>query len=109
MREVLLIATAAFGRRAMTRAISGCTELIRADPRNTHAYVNRGLAYYLKHDLDHAIADFTKYIDLVPTDKSAYLYRGNMHMDHFRPWAGQPGGRSLTAMPWKLPRILTNS
>ena len=42
------------------------------------AYHNRGLAKYHKHDLDGAIADYAKAIELKPDYAHAYYDRGGL-------------------------------
>jgi tetratricopeptide (TPR) repeat protein len=45
-------------------AIKACSELILQDPRNVRAYINRAVAYAILSDLDRAIADTTRAIEL---------------------------------------------
>src|SRR5262245_39867081 len=47
-------------------AIKGCTARIRQNSRNAAAYNNRGFEYRHKSDLDRAIADYTKAIEINP-------------------------------------------
>jgi lipoprotein NlpI len=61
------------------RALSDCTEAIRADSRYAAAYINRGNAYLLKSDIDHAFADFSEAIRLDPKNAWAYTERGNLY------------------------------
>ena len=61
------------------RRIRGCTALIRQDPRDAVAYLNRGSAYGDKGDYDLSIADHTKAIELDPKDEVAYNNRGNAY------------------------------
>src|SRR5665647_810858 len=56
--------------------ISGCTTLIREDPRDALAYNNRGAGHNAKKNYDLAIADFTKTIELDPKHELAYSNRG---------------------------------
>ena len=59
--------------------IPTCTEIIELEklPRvKAFTYFRRGLAYDKKGDLDRAIADFTKALELDPNHAPAYYYRG---------------------------------
>jgi signal peptidase I len=62
-------------------AILGCSNIITAGHKNratiAFAYQNRGIAYAHKGDLDHAIADETKAIELKPDYWAAYYERGS--------------------------------
>lgn len=56
--------------------------VIEASPRfAADAYNNRGRAYHLKKDLDRAIADFSKAIELDPGCADAYENRGKAWAD----------------------------
>src|ERR1700760_3348196 len=61
------------------RAIADCTALIDAnglsDRDRATAYYRRGAAYWRKQDLDHAIADETRAIELDSGLADAYLRR----------------------------------
>src|SRR5262249_45811522 len=55
-----------------TEAIAAFGKMISRDKNHVHSYANRGLAYFErgeKGDLDKAIADFEKVIDLAKNDK----------------------------------------
>jgi tetratricopeptide (TPR) repeat protein len=56
--------------------IKACSEIIRSDPSDAIAYHTRGKAHQLKGDLDRAIADYDKAIQLKPNYASAYETRG---------------------------------
>jgi len=62
--------------RDADRRLRGCTERIRQFPRDATAYFNRGSAYLSEGELDHAIADQTRVIQLDPAYAAAYLKRG---------------------------------
>jgi tetratricopeptide (TPR) repeat protein len=63
--------------------VSGCTAVIQSgngSPNDlTSAHRNRGLAYYGKHDLDHAIADYTEAIRINPKHVDAYNNCGDIY------------------------------
>ena len=46
------------------------------NPRDGQAYSNRGIAWTGKGDLDRAIADYTKALEINPRDAKAYVNRG---------------------------------
>jgi tetratricopeptide (TPR) repeat protein len=48
--------------------IRGCSQLIQRAPADATAYHNRAVAYGLAGDLDKAIADYTKVIELAPSN-----------------------------------------
>jgi tetratricopeptide (TPR) repeat protein len=50
-------------------------------PVNTAAYLNRGYAEFNKGDMNGAIADYTKAIQLKPNDPGAYYNRGYLEFD----------------------------
>src|SRR5262245_14192945 len=60
--------------------IKGCSEVIQRNPRDAVAYHNRGEAYSLKGDIDHAISDYTKAIVLDPNYAPAYTGRGRAYV-----------------------------
>jgi lipoprotein NlpI len=57
-------------------AIKGCTELMRNGPGEASVYYNRGMAYLHMEDLDRAISDFTKTIEIDPRHADAFTGRG---------------------------------
>jgi tetratricopeptide (TPR) repeat protein len=61
------------------RAINGCTEFIRNNPRNAFAYVWRGIAFNAKGDFDRAIADFNRAIEINPKIEYPYNCRGEAY------------------------------
>jgi tetratricopeptide (TPR) repeat protein len=60
----------------LDRRIRGCTDRIRQFPRDAAAYFNRGFAYLSKGDLNLAIADNTKVVQIDPGHAVAYYHRG---------------------------------
>ena len=52
--------------------IKACSLMIEGDPRSAIAYYNRGVSYQFKGDLDHAITDYNKAIELNPNFAPAY-------------------------------------
>jgi tetratricopeptide (TPR) repeat protein len=68
----------------LDRQIRGCTQIVDRGKRESQknragAYWNRGNAYYLKREVDRAIADFDKAIALNPEYVDAYVNRGNVY------------------------------
>src|SRR5262249_50270946 len=59
--------------------IKGCSELIQRAPSDATAYQNRAIAYALSGDIDRAIADYTKGIELSPDSVTAYNNRGRAY------------------------------
>lgn len=59
--------------------IKDYTDVIRLDPKNCHAYHNRGISYDKKGDFEKAIADFTKVLKLDKNNAHAYFNRGSTH------------------------------
>ena len=57
-------------------AIHACDQAIRQYPHDAVSYANRGVEYRNKGDLDRAIADFTKAIEIDPKFAGAYNNRG---------------------------------
>ena len=48
--------------------IKGCSEIIQRAPNDATAYHNRAVAYGLAGDIDNAIADYTKVIEIAPSN-----------------------------------------
>lgn len=62
------------------KAIDECTKSINAGKQSAHVdYFNRGNAYVMKGQIDQAIADYGKAIELNPWYDSAYSNRGNAY------------------------------
>ena len=59
--------------------ILGCSAMIQRDSNDVVAYHNRGDAYSLKGDIDRAISDYTKAIELNPNYAPAYNSRGRAY------------------------------
>jgi tetratricopeptide (TPR) repeat protein len=55
------------------------TDLIRRDPRNADAYLDRARSYFEQKDYDRALADYEQAIQLTPDVADAYLGRGCVH------------------------------
>jgi tetratricopeptide (TPR) repeat protein len=62
---------------ASPATIDACTTLIRSNPRNDGAYVNRGIAYRRLGDIDRAIHDYDQAIRVNPRAADAFNNRGN--------------------------------
>ena len=59
--------------------IKGCSQMIQRDPADAAAYHNRAVAYGSLGDLDHAIADYTKTVEIKPDNAGAYESRGRAY------------------------------
>jgi tetratricopeptide (TPR) repeat protein len=62
---------------ASPATIDACTALIRSNPQNDGAYVNRGIAYRRLGDIDRAIRDYDQAIRVNPRAADAFNNRGN--------------------------------
>lgn len=56
--------------------IAEYTKAIELNPNDAKAYVNRGVAYYTRGNLNQAVADFSKAIELDSQFATAYYNRG---------------------------------
>ena len=56
-------------------AIQACDQAIRQNPRDAVSYANRGVEYRNKGDLDRALADYSKAIEVDPKHVLAYYNR----------------------------------
>jgi len=68
-------------------AIEDLNTVIRLDPNNAMAYLERGTAYSDKGDHDRAIADYNQAIRLYPNNANGYIARGivyNIRQDYDR-------------------------
>jgi Flp pilus assembly protein TadD len=59
--------------------IKGCSEIIQRAPNDATAYHNRAVAYELSGDIDRAIVDYTKTIEIRPDNAVAYENRGRAY------------------------------
>ena len=59
--------------------IKGCSEIIQRAPDDATAYHNRAVVYELSGDIDRAIADYTKTIEIRPDNAAAYENRGRAY------------------------------
>jgi tetratricopeptide (TPR) repeat protein len=50
-------------------AIANCTQAIAIEPTYVPAYLNRGRAWAKKNDLQKALADFKKVVELDPSNQ----------------------------------------
>jgi tetratricopeptide (TPR) repeat protein len=88
--------------------IKGCSNIILRDPNDATAYHNRAVAYGLAGDLDHAIADYTKAIDIAPNSAAAYDNRGRAYAskgDYTRALADVIKARELVAKATAQPGV----
>jgi lipoprotein NlpI len=79
--DLLENARAAFARGQPQEALTLADKAITLDPKNTSAFLVRGVAHALLRKPTDAIADFTKAIALDPRAAEAYNRRG---MEHFK-------------------------
>jgi tetratricopeptide (TPR) repeat protein len=59
--------------------IKGCSVIIQRAPKDATAYHNRAAAFGLAGDIDNAIADYTKTIEIAPDNASAYENRARAY------------------------------
>lgn len=59
--------------------IKACSAIIQGDAKDAIAYYKRGLAYQFKGELDRAITDYNKAIELRPRYAHAYESRGSAY------------------------------
>jgi len=116
MRQLLLLTVLAIGSAATPVSandeqdcfqgkepeirIKGCSDIILRDPNDATAYHNRAVAYGLAGDIDHAIADYTKAIEIAPNSAAAYDNRGRAYAskgDYTRALADVTKARELLA------------
>jgi tetratricopeptide (TPR) repeat protein len=64
------------GHKNEEQRIKACSAIVALYPNDAAAFDNRGTAYRLKGDLDLAIADYTRAIELNPGYAAAYNSRG---------------------------------
>ena len=69
---------ASSGAQSADESISALTYVIERQPGNAEAYMLRGKAFDQKGQLDAALQDFSRYIELRMTDPNGYLLRGNI-------------------------------
>ena len=50
--------------------------MIEFNPDDAEAYYNRGIAFFIKDEIDKVIVDYTEVITLTPEHSDAYFYRG---------------------------------
>jgi tetratricopeptide (TPR) repeat protein len=59
--------------------IKACSTIIQRDAKDAMAHYKRGVAYQFKGDVDRAIADYNKAIELRPGYARAYESRGSAY------------------------------
>jgi lipoprotein NlpI len=74
--ELLQQATAAAQRRDHTLAIARLTEVIEKHPKTTVAWYLRGREHFRAGKIKEAVADFDRYVELVPKAESQQWERG---------------------------------
>ncbi len=63
------------------KAVEFLSRSILEEGETTEAYENRGFAYYGLNQVDIALEDFTKAIELAPLNENALLNRGNIYLE----------------------------
>ncbi|MBY0526602.1 MAG: GYF domain-containing protein [Gemmataceae bacterium] len=69
------------------RAIATATDVLRRNPRNVAALINRGMAYAEKSDTARALADLAEAVRYDPSNAQAYASRGVIHATLKRDYA----------------------
>lgn len=80
--------------------IEACSRIVLKRPVDALAYFERGIAYQRRGDRDHALADFSKAIELRPTYAAAYESRGLVYAakgDYVNALADVTRSKELTA------------
>ncbi len=72
----LLDITYGLNENFVGKVIDYLTKIIGANPQNSQAYFHRGKAYFKRGELDNAIADYDKSIELNPDNAEVYGNRG---------------------------------
>jgi tetratricopeptide (TPR) repeat protein len=88
--------------------IEGCSALISRAPNDATVYHNRAVAFGLAGDIDSAIADYSKAIEIEPSTASAYDNRGRayaMKGEHDRAAQDQAKADELLAKAIGQPNI----
>ena len=62
-------------------AVAAYSQIIKLQPRDEDAFLDRGDNYASQKDYDHAIADFSAAISLKPGDARAFDYRGVVYLN----------------------------
>lgn len=65
---------------AVNRKITKCTESLQHNPDDAQIYYDRGQAYSLKGDVDHALADLNDAIRLDPSRVAFFVRRAWIHL-----------------------------
>jgi tetratricopeptide (TPR) repeat protein len=79
--DLYLQAVAKYNKGDYQGAIAAYTEIIKINPQNNRAYINRGAARAQIKDYQKAIADFDRALQLNPQDPLAYANRGTVRQD----------------------------
>jgi tetratricopeptide (TPR) repeat protein len=59
--------------------IQKCTQVLAANPQDANAYAERAKAYFIAHDCEEALRDFSKAITINDSDASYYGGRGDAY------------------------------
>jgi DNA-binding helix-hairpin-helix protein with protein kinase domain len=69
----------AYKMRDYERAIENFTQVIKREPTNAKAFVNRGNARYNLKDYEGALADYNQALQINPQEVKAFVNRGNAY------------------------------
>lgn len=61
-------------------AVKVYNQVLQLNPKDNHAYVNRGMARFELGDKHGAVDDFTQALQLNPNDAEAYRQRGGVYL-----------------------------
>src|SRR5690348_11057321 len=86
---LLAVITIAFVANAFSQAACGdkdydckieqATKQINANPKAVAGYLDRGDAYYNSGRYTEALADYSKWVEMEPTNAQAFEYRGDTY------------------------------
>lgn len=63
------------------RSVSACSRALELDPRQQEAWINRGAAKKGLGDLDGALSDFTRLLEVAPGHPWGYYNRGLVYLE----------------------------
>jgi tetratricopeptide (TPR) repeat protein len=96
--ELRMHANESFAREEYKRAIAFDTEILRREPNDLQATMQRGVAYDRLGNVPDAQADFTRAIELNPDAPAPRLYRANLALKTGQPAAAAPDIAALKGL-----------